>query len=244
VNDAHAMPAPTVSVVISCWNREDYLPEAIESVLTQALPPGDTLEIVVVDDGSTDHSAEIAEGYGPPVRVLRQENRGAAGASNTGIRAARADLVGFCDSDDVWVAGKLADQLRTMRDGYDLVFGLLEEFLSPELDPEVVRTRPLRPPLPGMVPSSALVRRELFDRLGFFDEALSNGAWVNWYTRVRAADLREITLDRVVTRRRIHEHNNWAAQEQAGVGYLRALRSWVHEQRSREQQDPGEVRGD
>ena len=141
MNDAPATPAPTVSVVISCWNREDYLPESIESVLAQTLPPRDTLEIVVVDDGSTDRSAEIAEGYGPPVRVLRQENRGAAGAANTGIRAARAELVAFCDSDDLWVAGKLEAQLRALRDdGYDLVFGLLEEFLSPELDPEVVRT--------------------------------------------------------------------------------------------------------
>jgi len=227
-------PTPTVTTVISCWNREQYLAEAIDSVLGQALPPGDTLEVVVVDDGSTDRSAEIAEGYGPPVRVIHQENRGAAGASNSGIRAAGAPLVAFCDSDDVWLPAKLDAQLRTLREGYDLVFGHLEEFLSPELDPEVVRTRPLRPPMPGSVPSCALVRREVFEQLGFFDETLANGAWVNWYTRVRAAELRELILDTVVVRRRIHDRNNWATQEQPGVGYLRALRSWVHEQRARD----------
>ncbi|MFN8024896.1 MAG: glycosyltransferase family 2 protein [Acidimicrobiia bacterium] len=233
-----AAPAPTVSVVISCFDRERYVAEAITSVVDQELPAGDVLEVIVVDDGSTDRSVEIARSFGPPVVVVEQENRGAAGASNTGIRTARGEFVAFCDSDDLWLPGKLVAQLDAARQGgHDLVFGLLEEFLSPELDPEVVRTRPLRPPLPGTVPSCALVRRSLFDddRLGLFDETLANGAWVNWYTRVRAADLPEVTLDRVVSRRRIHEHNNWSTQGQQGAGYLRALRSWVHEQRAREQ---------
>jgi len=191
--------------------------------------------VIVVDDGSTDRSVEIGRGYGAPVVVIEQENRGAAGAANTGVRAARGEFVAFCDSDDVWLPGKLVAQLGAARSGgLDLVFGLLEEFLSPELDAEVVRTRPLRPPMPGYVPSCALVRREAFGHLGPFDESLANGAWVNWYTRVRAAGLREVVLDRVVSRRRIHETNNWSTQQQGGVGYLRALRSWVHEQRSRE----------
>jgi hypothetical protein len=112
------------------------------------------------------------------------------------------------------------------------VFVHVEEFLSPELDPDVVRTRPPREAMPGYIPSSALVRRECFERIGDFDVSLENAAWVDWYMRAKGAGIREVVLDERFVRRRIHRTNDWAAQGQAGSGYLRALRSWVHHQRA------------
>ena len=86
----------------------------------------------------------------------------------------------------------------------DLVFRHVEEFLSPELDPELVRTRPLRSAMPGYIPSSLLARGECFERVGGFDETLENGAWFDWYMRAQSDGLREVVLDDVYVRRRIH----------------------------------------
>ena len=98
----------TVSVVIPCYNREGILGRAIRSALAQTVPP---LEIVVVDDGSTDGSADVARGFGGCVRVIEQPNGGAAAARNRGIEAARGDWIAFLDSDDEWHPEKLALQL-------------------------------------------------------------------------------------------------------------------------------------
>jgi glycosyltransferase involved in cell wall biosynthesis len=222
---------PTVSTVITFWNRADYLAEAVDGVLAQELPEGATSELLLIDDGSDDDSPAVAHRYAPPARVVRQENRGAAGAANTGVHEARGEYVAFCDSDDIWLPGKLLAQLAAARAGADLVFAHVEEFLSPELDPEVARTRQLRLAMPGYIPSCVCVRRDVFERVGPFDESHQNGAWVEWYTRVRAAGLTEVVLEPVFVRRRIHATNNWALQEQGGAAYLRALRSWVHHQR-------------
>jgi glycosyltransferase involved in cell wall biosynthesis len=222
---------PTVSVVITFWNRADYLPEAVESVLAQELPPGATSELVMIDDGSDDGSADIARRVAPSARIVRQANQGAAGAANRGVRESVGEYVAFCDSDDVWLPGKLAAQLDAARDGVDLVFVHVEEFLSPELDPALVRTRPLRSAMPGYIPSCVLARRDAFARVGELDVTLDNGAWIDWCARARAAGLREVLLDGLFVRRRVHGTNNWAAQSEAGSGYLQALRSWVHRQR-------------
>ncbi|MER3414795.1 MAG: hypothetical protein C4297_01085 [Gemmataceae bacterium] len=88
----------TISTIIPVYNGEKYLAEAIESVLKQTYPP---IEVIVVDDGSTDRSAEIADSFGPPVQVVRQENRGESAARNTGIERASGDYIHFLDADDL-----------------------------------------------------------------------------------------------------------------------------------------------
>jgi len=98
---------PRISVIIPVFNGERFLGEAIKSALSQTLPP---YEILVIDDGSTDGSAQLAESFGPPVRVIRQENRGEAAARNRGIDAAQGDWIAFLDCDDVWKPEKLALQ--------------------------------------------------------------------------------------------------------------------------------------
>jgi glycosyltransferase involved in cell wall biosynthesis len=90
--------SPTVSVIIPCYNGAKYLRQAVESVLAQTHPP---LEVIVVDDGSTDDSAEIAASFGPPVRVIRQANQGESVARNRGIAEARGDYLHFLDADDL-----------------------------------------------------------------------------------------------------------------------------------------------
>ncbi|HSJ23513.1 MAG TPA: glycosyltransferase [Longimicrobiales bacterium] len=95
---------PVVSVVIDNYNYAALLPAAIESALDQTWP---ALEVIVVDDGSTDESRDIIAGYGGRIRPVLQENRGQAAAFNAGVAAARGDVICFLDSDDVWYPGKV-----------------------------------------------------------------------------------------------------------------------------------------
>ena len=102
-----------VSAVIPCYNRAHMVGQAIESVLRQTRPAD---EIIVVDDGSTDRSAEVAESFGARVRVIRRPHSGIPVTRNAGIQAATGDLVAWLDSDDVWEPEKLALQLPLFED--------------------------------------------------------------------------------------------------------------------------------
>ena len=101
-----------VSAVIPCYNAAPFLRETIDSVLNQTHP---ALEVIVVDDGSTDDSAAIAESYGPPVRVIRQENQGQSAARNRGMDEAQGEWVALLDADDCWLPHKLERQLAVWR---------------------------------------------------------------------------------------------------------------------------------
>ncbi len=94
---------PRISAVIPAYNAEDFLSRAIESVLAQTLP---VAELIVVDDGSTDATSRVAEGFGGPVRCIRQSNQGVSAARNCGIRQARGDWIAFLDADDEWLPHK------------------------------------------------------------------------------------------------------------------------------------------
>ena len=95
------------SIIVPAFNVSATLAETLNSLLKQTYP---TFEVIVVDDGSTDDTAQIAAQFARDrrVRVIRQANRGLAGARNTGVAAARGDMIGFCDSDDLWLPQKLA----------------------------------------------------------------------------------------------------------------------------------------
>ena len=96
-----------ISCIVPVLNGERYLTEAIASVLTQTEPP---LEIIVVDDGSTDRTVELARSFGDAVRLVRQEHRGVSAARNHGVRVARGELLAFLDADDLYLPRKLAQQ--------------------------------------------------------------------------------------------------------------------------------------
>jgi glycosyltransferase involved in cell wall biosynthesis len=96
------------SVIIPSYNNSVFLPEAIESALSQSVSP---LEVIVIDDGSTDNTRDIIEQYRRCIRYFFQENKGVAGARNRGIEEARGNLVAFLDADDIWLPEKLKRQV-------------------------------------------------------------------------------------------------------------------------------------
>lgn len=186
---------PTVSAIITTYNYAQFITAAIESVLHQTRRPD---EIVVVDDGSTDQTAELVAAYAPQgVRYVHKANGGAGSARNRGLRETTGDLVTFLDADDRWLPDKLARQLahlaRFPRVG--LVTGGERQVFEWGAPPYHLR----RPPVgaarlyPQVLientignPSLTLVRRACFDRVGVFDEGMRLGQdWDMWIRIVR-----------------------------------------------------------
>ena len=198
---------PEVSVVIAAHNAERHLGEAISSVLAQTRRD---LEVVVVDDGSTDRTRAIAEGFGEPVRCLSREQGGIGAGRNFGVRHAQGKYLAFLDADDLWVEDKLERQFEAFASHpeVNLMLGLVQEFISPELDPAAAaRIRCSPEPRPGYLPGALLVARETFERVGEFKEDLRVGEFVDWMARARELGLRDLVLPREVLRRRLHDEN-------------------------------------
>lgn len=225
---------PVVSVVIPFFNAAAFLREAIASVLAQR---DVELDVIAVDDGSTDGSAKIAQELGKGVRCLSQPQAGTAAALNRGIAEARGDFLAFLDADDVWVEGKLSHQLAALKQQpeLDLVFGALQHFYSPELS-EAERQQVRCPPEPMPAPSTGtmLIRRASFDRVGAFSSTWKIGEFVDWFLRAGEAGLLYRHLPEVVLRRRIHARNKGRVEKEAERDYLSIVRLSLRRRRSRD----------
>jgi len=141
------------------------------------------------------------------VVLMRSDHRGQGGARNVAASRAHGEVLAFLDADDVWLPDKLEVQLAALVDGnLDMVFGTFEEFVSPELTGK----RADAPPVTlrrGPLPSVFVVRTKAFRRVGNFREDILIGDFIDWHSRALEAGLREAGIDRVVTRRRIHDRN-------------------------------------
>ncbi|MFT6915422.1 MAG: glycosyltransferase involved in cell wall biosynthesis [Motiliproteus sp.] len=120
---------PLVSVIIPSFNSRTYIAEAVDSILAQGV---EDIEIIIVDDGSTDDSAMFIKSYTPLVCIIFQKNAGPAAARNRGIREAKGRYLAFLDADDVWVTGKLAAQLAFMEENptISICYGSFRPWLS------------------------------------------------------------------------------------------------------------------
>ena len=219
-----------VSVVISFFESERYLAAAADSVLAQTHAP---IELILVDDGSSDRSPEIARSYSPPARYLRRENGGPAAARNTGLAQATGDFVAFLDSDNRWLPLATESQLAAFADdpALEVVFAQAREFLSAELEPSKLPARTPREGTTGVLVSSMLARRNVFERVGLFDERLRVGEWVDWYARLRDSGCRVKVLPHVVVERRIHDENNTVVRWDDGREYAQVLKAALDRRR-------------
>lgn len=219
------MSRPEVSVLIAVYNGERFLRAAVESVLAQDHP---ALEVIVVDDGSTDRSAAAVAGL-VGVRVLRQDNAGQPAALNHGLDHASGSLLAFNDADDLWTVGRLAGQLAALGadPALEAVFGHVEQFAEADAPASVVAgLSEERRIQPSRLHTAMLIRRPAFDRIGRFDASLRVGGVVEWADRARRAGLREQMLEDVVLRRRLHSANIGLQQRDAArADYLALARA-------------------
>jgi len=196
-----------INVIIPVYNGERYLAETIESVLAQTYRP---VEVIVVDDGSTDESARIAKSFGFSIRYYYQPNLGTAAALNRGIELACGDYFAFLGADDLWTEDRIRLQMAAFdaHPNVDIVSGHVKQFLSPELDESVKRKIHYSIELiPGHVLPAMLIKREVFFRVGLFETNWEVGAEMSWYLRAMEIGLHIMILPDLVLLRRLHESN-------------------------------------
>ena len=172
---------PSISVVIPTYNHGRYVCDAISSVLAQTLTP---LEVVVVDDGSTDDTADRVKIFGDKIRYVYQKNRGLSAARNTGIEAARGEWIALLDADDLWHPQKLERQwaLKLAQPGLSLIGCECLTFTDSPPVADAAYTGSPRSQLITLQElvwgvsfgsgSGALIDRKCLDRVGLFDESL------------------------------------------------------------------------
>lgn len=167
-----------VSVIIPTYNRRTYVREAIDSVLSQTYSP---LELLVVDDGSTDDTPALLETYGGRIKVLRQFNCGVSAARNLGIRSARGAFIALLDSDDYWQPDKLALQMDWFDAHPEALICQTEEIwirngvrVNPGKRHEKQAGHIFEPSLALCLisPSAVMMRATLLEEIGLFDESL------------------------------------------------------------------------
>jgi len=181
---------PLVSVIIPTYNRAGTVGESIDSVLGQTYP---NIEVILVDDGSTDNTQTVLRSYGDRIRVVTQANAGPAIARNRGIAVARGDIVALLDSDDLWLQDKITRQVRSLCDAGSEVTACLCNCTV--LYPSGRRTSTFdigdtMPKCPSgiwknpaevllnrfvMFNQAVAIRREVLERVGYFDETLRFG---------------------------------------------------------------------
>lgn len=220
-----------VSVVIPAHNAAAHLGDAVESVLAQT---HDRIELIVVDDASTDDTAAVAARYAPSVRYVAQPHRGASAARNHGVRVSTGDFVAFLDADDLWEPDKLALQIAAF-DGdpeLEVVFGHVVNFWSPDVVEQAEGPLPdVSAPMRGDHPGTMLLPRTVFDSIGPFREDHVMGDFIDWYARALDGGRRMLMLEPVVMRRRLHRTNLGRSHADAPLQYARVLREVIHRRR-------------
>jgi glycosyltransferase involved in cell wall biosynthesis len=193
-----------VSVIVPAFNAGRTLAATLASIQAQSLAPA---QVVVVDDGSTDDTAALAEaGALAGSELIRLANSGVASAMNAGLAAARGDWVAFLDADDLWEPACLQSQLAhvSANPGLDACVGGVTEFVCPSLSAADAGRLSPRPPQTAWLAGATLVRRTIFERVGAFNPALRLGCWIDWVDRARRAGASFGEHQRLVMRRRLH----------------------------------------
>lgn len=204
---------PLVSVIIPVFNTAHFIVEAIESVLSQTYQK---LEIIIVDDHSSDDLAKVLSPFISLHNVLWIKNPkrlGPAGARNVGVHFSAGEYVAFLDADDIWHTDKLSNQLMDIKEN-GLGFTLIESF--DESTKQKIKIHE------GLCPSCLFIRKQEFITIGYFDETLQIGEFLDWYMRAKKLKYTSHVISKILAYRRIHP-NNTSRGIRHKKDYLKAL---------------------
>lgn len=174
-----------LSVIMPLHDCAPWVERAVRSVLERA---DGLLELIVIDDGSTDAGPEIVASIDGPVRLIHQEHTGPAAARNAGLRVARGAIIGFLDADDVWIAEAPDLRRRAIEGGADVAQAKVHFVTG---DPP----RSLREPIHVLSLPSIFVRPRVFASIGLLDESITHGEDGDWFIRLKEAGLRPEFVD-------------------------------------------------
>ena len=231
---------PLVSVIVPVYNGALFVTDAIRSITAQTYP---AVEIIVVDDGSRDGSDSIVHALGDDrIRCVAQANAGTAAARNRGVELASGRYLAFLDQDDVWLPAKLAVQMALLMADpeLDLVLGHVWQGDFPTGVPaaDLLAQHDGRR-LAGHLPSTLLVRRDAYQRVGGFAVATTLTESFDWFVRARDLKLKQHMLPEIVAVRRVHGANKGIVQRHARTEYARVLKHALDRRRS----DQGAAQG-
>ena len=196
-----------ISVIIPVKNggRGEYLNQAIEGILAQNM----NVEIIVVDDCSTDNTVEIAESYGCKI-VKHEHPKGQVAGKNSGIEVAEGKYILFHDHDDIMKKDSLKKLYYelTLDKSLSAVEAKVQDWYSPDLsEKEKSETPAKEEPYWGLFTGAILMKKDIFDTIGFFNETVHTGEIIEWQSKMDSANLKIKKLDFVSTNRRIHSSN-------------------------------------
>ncbi|GAB4438361.1 MAG: hypothetical protein Kow0031_20250 [Anaerolineae bacterium] len=236
---------PLISIILPVYNGEAFLAEALDSVIQQPYRP---LEVVVVNDGSTDETAAIVQRYADsnPVSIVhhQQANRGLPASLNRGLELAAGEWISFIDADDCWAGDKLTVQTAPLLADPSLaaVWGTTQMFAIDNHDAS--RRILLGAPWHGTNLGSGLFRRSVFDRIGNFDATLAHGDDFDWYLRLKSCpEIRQLKLAEIALFYRYHGHNMWLGQPDAFRQNLPVIKKHLKRRRA-EAEAPGAPGGE
>ncbi|HEX3002985.1 MAG TPA: glycosyltransferase family A protein [Angustibacter sp.] len=222
---------PLVTVLMTVYNNGPYVAEAIDSALNQTYR---NVEVVCVDDGSTDDSWQVLERY-PMVKKARQDRGGIGAARNVAVSMATGDFYTFLDADDRFPLDKLEIQLKAFEQDPSLqvVYGHVREFVSPDLSAEdAARIRPAVDYNESHLSGVMLIRRDAFHQVGPWTVGLKVGTGVDWYARSQEHRLKTVVLPDVLLERRLHLSNNGLQQADNRIQYASILKAALDRRRA------------
>lgn len=220
--------AESISVIIPAYNCARFVGDAIESVLNQTVQPD---EVIVVDDGSTDETESVVEKFNGKVRYVYQENAGASAARNTGLDLAKGDLVSFIDADDIWVENKLEMQLDLLYKNpeFDIIIGLL--YRIPIEKTDQIIGKKIEGGEHATSLGSSLMKKEVFDKIGRFDEDMIMSQDIDLFFRILESDINVLGHEDVVQFYRRHDRNMTLNEKKANLYHLKAFKKSLNRRR-------------
>lgn len=227
-------PPLDVSIIIPCHNYARFLPDSVGCALSQV---DVSVEVVVVNDGSTDNFDQVIAALSDPrLQVINQLQSGIADARNAGVSVATGNLIAFLDADDRWRDDRLTRAKTTIESTSHplMCFAMLEEFLDPELvagSGSVSHVRSVR----GISAISCVVSRETFERVGPFDATLESGEFIDWYLRAQSFGIEDFVDPEVLIYRRVHAFNRDRQGRESSKEYARILMRKIRSQREQQQ---------
>lgn len=200
-----------ISIIIPVKNGSKYIKEALENIKAQNM----NIEIIVVDDGSTDETSQIANEYG--CVILKNEvSKGPVIAKNLALDIAKGDYIMFHDHDDVMKKNTLSKLYLELKNNSEVsaVMAKVKDFISPDVEEQEASKTIIKPePYWGLFTGAVLIRKSAFDTIGKFDDSVTAGEIIDWQNKMQENNLKMEKLDFVATDRRIHSTNFGKTQQ-------------------------------
>lgn len=213
--------SPKITTIMAVYNGEKYILEAISSLISQSYH---NHEILVVDDGSTDNTADIVKNLHAKVTLLRKENGGVSSARNLGITHSKGHYINFCDHDDICPPDRLFNLLEALQSDPDIdfAFGHVEEFSDSAKHLKIQPTKYA----PGVCSGGIMIKKSAIEQIGQFDTSLSVAEFMDYFLRAKDLGLKFKIIPQTVLKRRIHNSNNsFLNRERLQLEYTTVLKN-------------------